>query len=189
MFELTPDERIKAFVRRNGAPIRKGALTPEMMRRYGTPVRFHAMLIEEVNNPLDYGRDVYCPACAKTDEQDVVTAYPLAPLIDKDPMADQGDMLSFTCLHCGFVEHHRAPRIPHAAEASTVEEMFERQRQKQMAMFQMYGMGTADRYAASKEMDALLKEAARKVSMQPDPSTARGFGQSLAEYVKKLRYL
>lgn len=137
MFELTPDERMKALIRRNGKVVKKGELSPEMIRRYTTSVTFQSTLMKEFTNVLDYGKDVYCPQCAVTTDHGAVTAWPLAPLLGKNPMADTGDMVSFTCLHCGFVEHHKAPKMPRDEDAMTAIETQHRYKQAQLGA--MYG--------------------------------------------------
>ena|SRR5690606_10119410 len=109
MFEMTPEERLEAFNRRAAVVRTRGSITSELLRHYAQPIRLHARLLHEFVRVLDYTKEVFCAACSRQDGNETVIAYPLLALRSKNPMADKGDMLSFTCLHCGFVEHHSEP--------------------------------------------------------------------------------
>lgn len=201
MFELTPDERMKAFRRRQGKFVKRGELSPEMIRRFTTSVTFQSTLMKEFTNVLDYGKDVYCPSCAITTDHGAVTAWPLAPLLGKNPMADKGDAVTFTCLHCGFVEHHVAPEMPrdealHAADALRYKyEEMQRQMGKQSALSAMYGgprISNAGLQNASAEIEHMRREAerlSRMVNSPPmrasDDAFNKGIGQAFADYVRK----
>lgn len=117
-FEKNPKDRLAALQRRGAQVFAKGFVTPELLRRFSAPVLIAERLLVEANSPLDFGKEVYCPCCVKCTDGEfgpTIRAYPLMPLVADDMMADTGSMLSFTCIHCGFVEHHRVPamhRVP-----------------------------------------------------------------------------